>query len=156
MPACDQQPDGTRPANESQTAQPPAEPGTPLFPPPRSGFVQHALERTAAGRHAVPPLSLRLSSFDNSVRLFRFLRWHRVMPKIFETDGYRFFFYSKDHRPIHVYVRHGGGEAVFEVEHLVELRESQGLQVPELVKAEEFATEHRELIVQKWHGHINR
>jgi hypothetical protein len=78
------------------------------------------------------------------------------MPKIFERDGYRFFFYSNEHRPIHVHVRYGGGEAVFEVEQRVELRESQGLKVQELAKAEELATEHRGLIVQKWHERFNR
>jgi hypothetical protein len=77
------------------------------------------------------------------------------MPKIFEKDGYRFFFYSNEHRPIHVHVRYGGGEAVFDVEHRVELRESQGLKVRELAKAEELASEHRELIIQKWHEHIS-
>ena len=49
------------------------------------------------------------------------------MPKIFERDGYRFFFYSNDHVPIHVHVRYGSGEAVFDVEQGVELRESHGL-----------------------------
>jgi hypothetical protein len=38
------------------------------------------------------------------------------MPTILEKDGYRFFFYSNDHRPIHVHVRYGSGEAVFNVE----------------------------------------
>lgn len=70
------------------------------------------------------------------------------MPKIFEKDGYRFFFYSNEHRPIHVHVRYGDGEAVFEVEQRVDLRESPGLKVGELKKAEELATEHRGLITQ--------
>jgi hypothetical protein len=78
------------------------------------------------------------------------------MPKIFERDGYRFFFYSNEHRPIHVHVRHGGGEAVFEVEERVELRESQGLKVRELAKAEELATEHRGLIIERWNEYFNR
>ena len=78
------------------------------------------------------------------------------MPKIFERDGYRFFFYSNEHRPIHAHVRYGNGEAVFEVEQGVELRESQGLKVRELAKAEELAIEHRSLILQKWHEHFNR
>ena len=42
------------------------------------------------------------------------------MPKVFEIDGFRFFFYSNDHEPVHVHVRHGGGEAVFDVEGDVE------------------------------------
>lgn len=78
------------------------------------------------------------------------------MPKIFERDGYRFFFYSNEHRPIHVHVRYGGGEAVFEVEQSVELRESQGLKVRELARAEELASEHRDLIIEKWHEHFDR
>jgi Domain of unknown function (DUF4160) len=78
------------------------------------------------------------------------------VPKIFEKDGYRFFFYSNEHRPVHVHVRYGGGEAVFEVEQGVELRASQGLKVRELAKAEELATEHRELILQRWHERFNR
>ena len=78
------------------------------------------------------------------------------MPKIFEKYGYKFFFYSNEHQPIHVHVRHGGGEAVFDVEQRVELRESQGLKIRELSRAEELATEHRDLIIQKWHEHINR
>jgi hypothetical protein len=56
----------------------------------------------------------------------------------------------------YVHVRYGGGEAVFEVEQRVELRESQGLKVRELARAEELATEHRGLIVQKWHERFNR
>ncbi|MBM3883337.1 MAG: DUF4160 domain-containing protein [Verrucomicrobia bacterium] len=78
------------------------------------------------------------------------------MPKIFEQDGYRFFFYSNEHQPIHVHVRYGGGEAVFEVERGVELRESQGLKVRELTKAEKLATEHWDLIIQRWHERFDR
>jgi hypothetical protein len=76
------------------------------------------------------------------------------MPKLFEQDGYRFFIYSNEHRPIHVHVRYGGGEAVFELEPTVELRESFGLKTRELRRAEELAHEHRELILRKWHEHL--
>ena len=76
------------------------------------------------------------------------------MPKVFEKDGYSFFFYSNEHRPIHVHVRYGGGEAVFDVEESVELRESQNMKVRELSKAQKLAEEHRQLIVEKWHEHL--
>jgi Domain of unknown function (DUF4160) len=78
------------------------------------------------------------------------------LPKIFEKDGYRFFFYSNEHRPTHAHVRYGGGEAVFHVEEDVELRESYGLKVQELAKAQKLAEENRELIIEKWHENINR
>lgn len=77
------------------------------------------------------------------------------MPKVFEKDGYRFFFYSNEHRPIHVHVRYGSGEAVFDVERGVELRESLGLKVRELSHAQELAEQHRQLIIQKWHEHLD-
>ncbi|MEI6211878.1 MAG: DUF4160 domain-containing protein [bacterium] len=76
------------------------------------------------------------------------------MPKVFEQDGYRFFFYSNEHRPIHVHVRHGDGEAVFEVEEGIDLRESQNMKMGELSKAQQLAAENRQLIVEKWHEHI--
>jgi hypothetical protein len=78
------------------------------------------------------------------------------VPKIFERDGYRFFFYSNEHRPIHVHVRYGSGEAIFEVEPAVELRESQGLKLRELAKAQALATEQQVLIIEKWHEHFSR
>jgi hypothetical protein len=77
------------------------------------------------------------------------------MPTVFTKDGYRFFFYSNDHTPIHVHVQYGGGEAVFEVEGEVVLRESVGLKTKELSKAEDLASEHRGLIIQTWHEHFD-
>jgi len=77
------------------------------------------------------------------------------MPTVFSKDGFRFFFYSNDHRPIHVHVRKGDGEAVFEVESNIALRESVGLKVNELRRAQELAREHRDLIIRKWNEHLD-
>jgi hypothetical protein len=77
------------------------------------------------------------------------------MPRIFEEDGYKFFFYSNEHPPIHVHVRYGAGEAVFTMEPEVELRESHGLKVRELSKAQVLAERHQALIIQKWHEHLD-
>jgi len=78
------------------------------------------------------------------------------MPIVFEKDGYKFFFYSNEHLPIHVHVRYGGGEAVFDIEDTIDLRESQQMKVNELRKALKLAEEHQKLIVEKWHEHIDR
>jgi len=77
------------------------------------------------------------------------------MPLVFQKDGYRFFFYSNDHEPIHIHVRKGDGEAVFNVGEVIDLRESQGLKVSELSKAQKLAEEHKAIIIQKWHEHLN-
>ncbi len=37
------------------------------------------------------------------------------MPKIYEYFGFVFFFYSNEHEPIHVHVKKGGNEIVFEI-----------------------------------------
>ncbi|MEX2581009.1 MAG: DUF4160 domain-containing protein [Verrucomicrobiales bacterium] len=77
------------------------------------------------------------------------------MPTVFSKDGFRFFFYSNDHAPIHVHVRRGDGEAVFEVEGEVVLRESVGLKTKELARAEDLAIEHQKHIVDKWHEYFD-
>jgi hypothetical protein len=77
------------------------------------------------------------------------------MPTVFTKDGFRFFFYSNDHTPIHVHVRKGDGEAVFQVEGDVILRESVGLKTKELSAAELLALENKELIIAKWHEYFD-
>ncbi|MDO9634213.1 MAG: DUF4160 domain-containing protein [Paludibacter sp.] len=37
------------------------------------------------------------------------------MPEVFRELGYRFYFYSDDHLPIHIHVSYGDGEAKFNV-----------------------------------------
>ncbi|MGH9363254.1 MAG: DUF4160 domain-containing protein [Thermoanaerobaculia bacterium] len=78
-----------------------------------------------------------------------------MSPAVFSKGGFRFFFYSNDHRPIHVHVRKGNGEAVFEVEEVVELRESVGLKLQELRQAEVLVRENRDLILRKWNEHLD-
>ena len=71
------------------------------------------------------------------------------MPTLFTKNGFRFFFYSNDHTPIHVHVKRGDGEAVFEVEGDVVLRESVGMKIKDLAQAEDLAIEHKQIILQK-------
>jgi hypothetical protein len=54
------------------------------------------------------------------------------MPRVFEKEGYRFFFYSNEHDPAHVHVMKGDGEAVFSLGPPVEVQESAGMKVREL------------------------
>jgi hypothetical protein len=55
---------------------------------------------------------------------------------------------------MHVHVRFGCGEAVFNVEDVVELRESQGLKIRELTKAQELASENQQFIIEKWNEYF--
>lgn len=78
------------------------------------------------------------------------------MPTIFKKDGYRFFFYSNEHLPIHVHVTYGSGEAIFYIEDKIELKDSHGMKIQELSKAQKLAEENQQLIVEKWNEHINK
>ncbi len=55
---------------------------------------------------------------------------------------------------MHVHVQKGDGEAVFNLDGGVELRESVGLKVQELRRAESLAEAHRQAIVTKWREHF--
>ena len=55
-----------------------------------------------------------------------------------------------------MHVRKGNGEAVFIVEDDIVLRESEGLKIVELAKAEFLAEANRELIIRTWHEHFDR
>ena len=75
------------------------------------------------------------------------------MPRVFEKEGYRFFFYSNEHDPAHVHVTKGDGEAVLSLGPPAEVRESAGMKVKELARAVELAEENRGLILRVWHEH---
>jgi len=76
------------------------------------------------------------------------------MPRIFEQDGFRFGFYSNDHRPVHVHVTKAGAEAIFDLEEGVELRESFGFKVNDLARAQELAEVNRQTILDRWHEYF--
>lgn len=65
------------------------------------------------------------------------------MPTIFEKEV--LIAVEKEPVSIYVHVRRGGGEAVFDVEDGVDLRESYGLKVKEFTKAQELAEENRKV-----------
>ena len=45
---------------------------------------------------------------------------------------------------------------MFNIDDEIDLRESKGLKLKELSKAQELAEENKEIIIQKWHEHLNR
>ena len=74
------------------------------------------------------------------------------MPTLFTVEGFRFFFYSNDHEPMHVHVQHADGEASFVLVGDVVLRDSQGMKMQELRRAEELIRAHRTEIEEKWNA----
>lgn len=81
------------------------------------------------------------------------------MPKIFEYFGLIFYFYSNEHEPIHVHVKHGDKESIFELILMngelerIDIREKIGME-PLSGKdqriVEEFIRKYSKNIIQKW------
>lgn len=72
------------------------------------------------------------------------------MPTIFEIFGLRFFFYSDEHRPIHVHVVKGDDDAKIQIEDEVKLVYNHGLKAKDLKRALELAKMYKEDIINVW------
>ena len=73
------------------------------------------------------------------------------MPEIFRMFGLRFFFYANDHKPIHVHVESGDGEAKFNIgDKHVELINSYGMKKKDLKLAETLINQNRKVILESW------
>ena len=72
------------------------------------------------------------------------------MPTLFILFGLRFYFWSREHKPIHIHVEKDNGLAKFEVEPEVKLIESKGLKPKDLKLAESIIEENRTVIIERW------
>lgn len=71
------------------------------------------------------------------------------MPELFRMFGLRFFFYSREHLPVHVHVENVDGSAKFTVSP-VTLLENKGLKNKDLRLAESIIEENAENIMNRW------
>lgn len=71
------------------------------------------------------------------------------MPTLFILFGYRFFFWSNEHEPIHVHISKGGAEAKYNILDL-ELVENFGFKRNELRMIESLLEENREILIERW------
>jgi hypothetical protein len=66
------------------------------------------------------------------------------MPTVLNLLGMRFFYWSREHQPIHVHVKKGDAEAKFVIESEIEMTENFGFKPHELAIAEEVIRDNRE------------
>ena len=72
------------------------------------------------------------------------------MPTALRLFGMQFYYWSREHEPIHIHVRKGGAEARFIIDPEVELVENKGFKPHELALAEEVISENRQYLVEHW------
>ena len=77
------------------------------------------------------------------------------MSEIFRIFGMRFFFYSREHEPMHDHVNNANGKAKFII-HLdkIELVESKGMKPNVLKMAEAILEENKEVAILEWNKHF--
>ena len=76
------------------------------------------------------------------------------MPTVVIINGFRFFFYSNDHEPMHIHVEKDNKTAKFRLEP-IELLKSKRFNSSELKKIRIMVEENVELFNQKWNEYFN-
>ncbi|MDR1887543.1 MAG: DUF4160 domain-containing protein [Prevotellaceae bacterium] len=72
------------------------------------------------------------------------------MPTLLILFGLRFYFYLRDHEPVHIHVEKGDCEAKFEIETEVVLIYNHGLKANELRLAESIIEENKDNFIAEW------
>lgn len=72
------------------------------------------------------------------------------MPTIFILLGFRFYFFSNDHEPIHVHISKGGSEAKYNLIPNIQLVKNFGFKSSELKIIEALIDENKEIIIERW------
>ena len=80
------------------------------------------------------------------------------MPEVFRFFGYIFFFYSREHEPLHIHVEGNGGQAKFEFNEEVahfELRENMNIKAGDLRKIARIIDDNEDIIIRAWNRYFN-
>ncbi len=79
------------------------------------------------------------------------------MPEIFRFFGFSFFFYSREHEPIHVHVEGASGYAVFDYngENFI-LREKHGIKANDMKRILQVIDENKDIIVSRWEQYFDK
>lgn len=78
------------------------------------------------------------------------------MPEVFRLFGFTYFFFSREHKPVHVHIEGAEGYAVYDLEgeRFVQ-RYSKEIKAGDLKRIEAVLEENRETIVNSWKNYFN-
>jgi hypothetical protein len=79
-----------------------------------------------------------------------------VSPTVFRDGGYRFYFFSREERRMHVHVHHETGEAKIWLEPDIVVAQNFGLSERRLATALRLTQEHQHEIRAAWETHFRR
>ena len=73
-----------------------------------------------------------------------------MSPTVFQEDGYRFFFFSREETRMHVHIYCGDGEAKFWLKPQIELARNHGLSRKQLKNIEMIIEKRKDEITNAW------
>ena len=76
------------------------------------------------------------------------------MPTVLRKYGYRFFFYSNEHLPLHIHIEKDNKTAKFNLETLILVR-SRRFNASEIKEIRKLVEENTELFNNKWNEYFN-
>ena len=77
------------------------------------------------------------------------------MPTVLRYRGFRFFFYTNEHLPIHIHVEKDNKTAKFNLEPMVELLYSRKFKASEISEMRKVITENKQFLKDKWNEYFN-
>ena len=77
-----------------------------------------------------------------------------MSPTVFKEENYRFYFFSKEERRIHVHVISPDGEAKFWMEPIIAQADYSGFSEKQLNFLQKTIARRKNEIVKKWKAHI--
>lgn len=79
-----------------------------------------------------------------------------MAPTVFIQGKYRFFFFSREEKRMHIHIETSEGEAKFWIEPVIALADSINLNSRELSKIQKLVEENKSEIVKSWKKHFQR
>jgi hypothetical protein len=82
---------------------------------------------------------------------------NKNMPEVFRFYGFSFFFFSREHEPLHVHVEGNGGMAKF-IWNGTEfvLFEKEGIKTNDYRKIKHAIDENADIIINRWNEYFNK
>ncbi len=77
-----------------------------------------------------------------------------MSPTVFRHKNYRFYFFSREERRIHVHVMCPDGDAKFWIEPIVSLSQYSGLSQKKLKELQNIVEGHKNEIIHSWKKHF--
>jgi len=77
------------------------------------------------------------------------------MPTVLPSKGFRFFFYTNEHLPIHVHIERENKTAKFNLEPVLELVYSRRFKASEISEMRKLVEKNKELLINKWNEYFS-